>query len=47
MMLETGQPMHFYDIDAIRNQEITVKNGFDEDYVALDGETYHCCRKIS
>lgn len=41
VMLETGQPMHFYDIDAIRNQEITVKNGFNEDYVALDGETYH------
>lgn len=41
VMLETGQPMHFYDIDAIKGQEITVAQGFDEDYVALDGETYH------
>lgn len=40
VMLETGQPMHFYDIDAIKNQEITVKNGFEEEYTALDGETY-------
>ena len=41
VMLETGQPMHFYDKDAIVNQEITVASGFDEDYVALDGVTYH------
>lgn len=40
VMLETGQPMHFYDIDAIKGQEITVAQGFDEDYTALDGETY-------
>lgn len=41
VMLETGQPMHFYDKDVIVNQEITVASGFDEDYVALDGVTYH------
>lgn len=41
VMLETGQPMHFYHKDAIVGQEITVKDGFDQDYVALDGETYH------
>lgn len=40
VMLETGQPMHFYDKDAIVNQEITVKDGFEEEYTALDGVTY-------
>ena len=40
VMLETGQPMHFYDKDAIVNQEITVADGFNEDYTALDGVTY-------
>lgn len=40
VMLETGQPMHFYDIDAIKEQEIIVKDGFDEVYTALDGEEY-------
>ena len=40
VMLETGQPMHFYDKDAIKNLEITVKDGFDEEYTALDGEKY-------
>lgn len=40
VMLETGQPMHFYDKDAIKNQEITVVDGVQEDYTALDGVTY-------
>ncbi|MDO4466815.1 MAG: phenylalanine--tRNA ligase subunit beta [Bacillota bacterium] len=40
VMLETGQPMHFYDIDAIPNMEITVKDGFNEKYTALDGIEY-------
>lgn len=40
VMLETGQPMHFYDMDTIKNHEITVKDGFDEPYTALDGVTY-------
>ncbi|WP_304976556.1 phenylalanine--tRNA ligase subunit beta [Dubosiella newyorkensis] len=40
VMLETGQPMHFYDIDAIKDQEITVADGFEEEYTALDGITY-------
>ena len=40
VMLETGQPMHFYDKDAIKNQEITVVGGIQEDYTALDGVTY-------
>lgn len=40
VMLETGQPMHFYDIDAIKNHEITVKDGISAPYTALDGITY-------
>ncbi|MEG0528039.1 MAG: phenylalanine--tRNA ligase subunit beta, partial [Longicatena sp.] len=40
VMLETGQPLHFYDIDAIKDQEITVKDHIHEDYTALDGVTY-------
>lgn len=41
VMLETGQPMHFYDIQAIPAQEITVKDGLTTDYTALDGNTYN------
>ncbi len=40
VMLETGQPMHFYDVDAIPNHEITVMDGFEEGYTALDGVEY-------
>lgn len=40
VMLETGQPMHFYNAAAIPNQEITVADGFHEGYTALDGITY-------
>lgn len=40
VMLETGQPMHFYDKAAIKDLEITVADGFEEGYTALDGVTY-------
>lgn len=40
VMLETGQPMHFYDINALPAQEITVKDNLDTVYTALDGEEY-------
>ena len=40
VMLETGQPMHFYDIRAIEDQKIVVKQGFEEGYTALDGVEY-------
>ncbi len=40
VMLETGQPMHFYDIDALPAMEITVKDNLTVPYTALDGETY-------
>ncbi|MEG2801298.1 MAG: phenylalanine--tRNA ligase subunit beta [Longicatena sp.] len=41
VMLETGQPLHFYDIDALPSQEICVKDQLTCDYNALDGEVYH------
>ncbi|MCR1979676.1 phenylalanine--tRNA ligase subunit beta, partial [[Clostridium] innocuum] len=34
-------PLHFYDLDAIPAQEITVKDQQRFDYTALDGESYH------
>lgn len=40
VMLETGQPLHFYDVDAIPSQEITVKDHLQEEYTALDGVVY-------
>lgn len=40
VMLETGQPMHFYDKDALPSLEITVKDQMQTSYTALDGETY-------
>ena len=39
VMLETGQPCHFYDRDLI-SDEITVKDKIEMDYVALDENTY-------
>lgn len=40
VMLETGQPMHFYDINAIPAKEITVKSNLTTTYTALDAITY-------
>ena len=39
VMLETGNPTHFYDIDKM-HQDIVVKDGFDTTYTALDGVEY-------
>ncbi len=41
VMLETGQPLHFYDLAKIPAREITVKTGLEEYYTALDGQQYH------
>jgi phenylalanyl-tRNA synthetase beta chain len=41
VMLETGQPLHFYNLAKIPAREITVKTGLDEMYTALDGVQYH------
>ncbi len=40
VMLETGQPLHFYDLAKVPAREITVKQGLDEIYTALDGVEY-------
>ncbi|MCR5067050.1 MAG: phenylalanine--tRNA ligase subunit beta [Erysipelotrichaceae bacterium] len=41
VMLETGQPLHFYNLAKIPAREITVKTGLNEMYTALDGVQYH------
>lgn len=41
VMLETGQPMHFYDLRMIPNEEITVVDDYEGEYTALDGITYN------
>ncbi len=43
VMLETGQPMHFYDMDALPSLEITVKDHLHTTYTALDGVDYDIC----
>ncbi|TDW20803.1 phenylalanyl-tRNA synthetase beta subunit [Breznakia blatticola] len=40
VMLETGQPLHFFDLSKLEKQEIIVKDGLHETYTALDGITY-------
>ncbi|MEG1301711.1 MAG: phenylalanine--tRNA ligase subunit beta, partial [Erysipelotrichaceae bacterium] len=40
VMLETGQPLHFYDLAAIPALEITVKDNIEEVYTALDEVEY-------
>lgn len=40
VMLETGQPLHFYDLRSIPNKEITVKDDYEGKYTALDGIEY-------
>ncbi|MDO4377602.1 MAG: phenylalanine--tRNA ligase subunit beta [Erysipelotrichia bacterium] len=40
VMLETGQPLHFYDLAKIPAREITVKTGLHEEYTALDGQKH-------
>ena len=39
VMLETGQPTHFYDVAKI-HQNIVVKDGYNTTYTALDGLDY-------
>ena len=41
VMLETGQPLHFYDFDFLKQQELSVRNDLTLDVVALDEKTYH------
>ena len=40
VMLETGQPLHFYDLSKMSKKEIIVKDGLKTVYTALDGIDY-------
>ena len=40
VMLETGQPLHFYDLRSNPAMEITVRDDYSGPYVALDGIEY-------
>ena len=40
VMLETGQPLHFYDLDSNKAKEITVVDDLEVTYKALDGIDY-------
>ncbi|MEA5026498.1 MAG: phenylalanine--tRNA ligase subunit beta [Erysipelotrichaceae bacterium] len=40
VMVETGQPLHFYDLAKIPAKEITVRADLELDYTALDGIVY-------
>ena len=40
VMLETGQPLHFYDSRSNTAREITVKDDYEGTYTALDGVEY-------
>lgn len=40
VMLETGQPMHFYDKSFLKNQSLTVRDDISGSFEALDDKTY-------
>ncbi|MBO5527502.1 MAG: phenylalanine--tRNA ligase subunit beta, partial [Erysipelotrichaceae bacterium] len=40
VMLETGQPLHFYDLASNPAKEITVRDDYEGTYTALDGIDY-------
>ncbi|MBR4470993.1 MAG: phenylalanine--tRNA ligase subunit beta [Erysipelotrichaceae bacterium] len=40
VMLETGQPLHFYDLRSNPAKEITVRDDYEGTYTALDGIEY-------
>lgn len=40
VMLETGQPLHFYDLSKMEKQEIIVRDQYEGQFIALDGEEY-------
>lgn len=40
VMLETGQPIHFYDIDFLEVQDLSVRNDLEIEVVGLDEKTY-------
>ena len=40
VMLMTGQPLHMYDADKLSHAELTAKDDYEGDFVALDEKTY-------
>lgn len=40
VMLETGQPLHFYNLAKLANQDIVVKDNIEMSLTALDGISY-------
>lgn len=40
VMLLTGQPLNMYDADKLPKDELEVRDDLDEDYLAMDGNTY-------
>ncbi|NLC55137.1 MAG: phenylalanine--tRNA ligase subunit beta [Erysipelothrix sp.] len=40
VMLELGQPLHFYDADNLNALELVVKDGYSQKFIALDEEEY-------
>lgn len=40
VMLETGQPMHFYDIDFLKVQDLSVRSDLEGNYEGLDNVEY-------
>ncbi|HZJ86718.1 MAG TPA: phenylalanine--tRNA ligase subunit beta, partial [Erysipelothrix sp.] len=40
VMLETGQPMHFYDIEFLNEQNLNVKDDIETTVIALDDKEY-------
>lgn len=40
VMLETGQPLHFYDLESNPNRNIEVRDDYEGKYEALDGIEY-------
>ncbi|MCI5774840.1 MAG: phenylalanine--tRNA ligase subunit beta, partial [Erysipelotrichaceae bacterium] len=44
VMLETGQPLHFYNLAKLANKDIVVKDNIEMSLVALDGIAYDVCK---
>ena len=40
IMILLGQPLHMYDADKLSTNKIVVKDGFSEDFIALDDNKY-------
>ncbi len=40
VMLETGQPLHFYDLDKLPKAELVCSDDYSGEYTALDGNKY-------